>query len=101
MADDLHELNERYIVLKKNLPVLWSGSMTCAPEVLEKTWSKNMIWYGPCGIGMHFYSTFVHIFRGILYNSKIPETTPATVQGWAQKEAVHDEPFITFGWSKL
>ena len=38
MAEDLTELNV-------------SGSMTCAPEVLEKTWSKDMIWYGPCGIG--------------------------------------------------
>ena len=28
-----------------------SGSMTCAPEVLAKTWTKDMIWYGPCGIG--------------------------------------------------
>jgi len=38
MYADLTELNE-------------SGSMTCAPEVLEKTWVKNMCWFGPCGIG--------------------------------------------------
>jgi len=38
MLDDLNELNE-------------SGSMGCPPEVLEKTWSKDMIWYGPAGIG--------------------------------------------------
>lgn len=38
MVDDLTALNE-------------SGSMGCPPEILEKTWSKNMIWYGPAGIG--------------------------------------------------
>lgn len=38
MINDLDELNK-------------SGSMGCPPEVLEKTWSKDMIWYGPAGIG--------------------------------------------------
>jgi len=38
MVDDLSALNE-------------SGSMGCPPEVLEKTWHKNMLWYGPAGIG--------------------------------------------------
>jgi hypothetical protein len=38
MVGDLIELNE-------------SGSMGCPPEVLERTWSKDMIWYGPAGIG--------------------------------------------------
>jgi len=41
MANDLNDLNV-------------SGSMTCAPEVLERTWKKNMAWYGPCGIGASF-----------------------------------------------
>lgn len=38
MVDDLSALNE-------------SGAMGCPPEVLEKTWSQDMIWYGPAGIG--------------------------------------------------
>ena len=38
MINDLSELNE-------------SGSMGCPPEVLEKSWSKDMIWYGPAGVG--------------------------------------------------
>jgi hypothetical protein len=38
MINDLIELNE-------------SGSMGCPPEVLERTWSKDMIWYGPAGVG--------------------------------------------------
>ena len=38
MLHDLIELNE-------------SGSMGCPPEVLERTWSKDMIWYGPAGVG--------------------------------------------------
>ena len=38
MIDDLNDLNE-------------SGSMGCPPEVLERTWSPNMLWYGPAGIG--------------------------------------------------
>jgi len=38
MINDLSELNE-------------SGSMGCPPELLEKTWSKDMIWYGPAGVG--------------------------------------------------
>jgi hypothetical protein len=38
MIDDLNELNE-------------SGAMGCSAEVLEKTWSKDMIWYGPAGVG--------------------------------------------------
>ena len=25
--------------------------MDCPPEILEKTWSKDMIWYGPAGVG--------------------------------------------------
>jgi hypothetical protein len=41
MVDDLIELNE-------------SGSMGCPPEVLAKTWSDNMIWYGPAGIGASY-----------------------------------------------
>jgi len=38
MIGDLHDLNE-------------SGSMGCPPEVLEKTWAHDMIWYGPAGVG--------------------------------------------------
>ncbi len=41
MVDDLSALNE-------------SGSMGCPPEVLEKSWSKKMIWYGPGGIGASY-----------------------------------------------
>ncbi|PJE79806.1 hypothetical protein CI610_01201 [invertebrate metagenome] len=41
MVNDLSTLNE-------------SGSMGCPPEILEKTWSKNMIWYGPAGIGASY-----------------------------------------------
>ena len=41
MVDDLTALNE-------------SGAMGCPPEVLEKTWSKDMIWYGPAGIGASY-----------------------------------------------
>lgn len=38
MVDDLTALNE-------------SGSMGCPPGILEKTWSPDMIWYGPAGVG--------------------------------------------------
>lgn len=38
MVNDLSDLND-------------SGSMGCSPEILEKTWSKDMLWYGPAGIG--------------------------------------------------
>jgi hypothetical protein len=38
MVDDLSALNE-------------SGSMGCPPEVLERTWSPDMLWYGPAGVG--------------------------------------------------
>ena len=41
MIDDLSSLND-------------SGAMGCPPEVLAKTWSKNMIWYGPGGIGASY-----------------------------------------------
>ena len=41
MVDDLSELND-------------SGAMGCPPEVLERSWSKNMIWYGPGGIGASY-----------------------------------------------
>lgn len=41
MVDDLSELND-------------SGAMGCPPEVLEKSWSKQMIWYGPGGIGASY-----------------------------------------------
>lgn len=62
MVDDLSALNE-------------SGSMGCPPEVLEKTWSKNMIWYGPGGIGASYtiprYQTQHQLpFRGALTDKK-------------------------------
>ena len=38
MINDLDQLNK-------------SGSMTCSPELLEQTWHKDMIWYGPAGVG--------------------------------------------------
>ena len=41
MVDDLSELND-------------SGAMGCPPEVLERSWSKEMIWYGPGGIGASY-----------------------------------------------
>lgn len=41
MIDDLNDLN-------------LSGSMGCPPEVLERTWSKDMIWYGPAGVGASY-----------------------------------------------
>jgi hypothetical protein len=41
MVDDLDVLNK-------------SGSMDCPPEVLEKSWASDMIWYGPGGIGASF-----------------------------------------------
>ncbi|WP_166372650.1 ester cyclase [Psychromonas sp. SA13A] len=41
MVDDLSALND-------------SGAMGCPPEVLAKSWSEDMIWYGPCGIGASY-----------------------------------------------
>lgn len=41
MVDDLTALNK-------------SGAMGCPPEILERTWHKNMIWYGPGGIGASY-----------------------------------------------
>lgn len=41
MVDDLTQLNQ-------------SGAMGCPPEVLEKSWDKDMIWYGPSGIGASY-----------------------------------------------
>lgn len=41
MVDDLDELNK-------------SGAMGCPPEVLEKSWAKDMIWFGPAGIGASY-----------------------------------------------
>lgn len=41
MVNDLTELNE-------------SGAMGCPPEVLAKSWSEDMIWYGPAGIGASY-----------------------------------------------
>jgi hypothetical protein len=41
MIDDLNALNE-------------SGSMGCPPEVMERTWSPEMLWYGPAGIGASY-----------------------------------------------
>ena len=41
MIEGLSELNE-------------SGSMDCPPEILEKAWSKDMVWYGPAGIGASY-----------------------------------------------
>ncbi|TBR41402.1 nuclear transport factor 2 family protein [Marinomonas agarivorans] len=38
MVNDLDTLNK-------------SGSMTCSPDVLARTWADNMVWYGPAGVG--------------------------------------------------
>lgn len=41
MINDLSELNQ-------------DDSDKCPPEVLEKTWASDMIWYGPAGIGASY-----------------------------------------------
>lgn len=41
MVADLHELN-------------LSGDDNCPPEVLARTWTEDMIWYGPAGIGASY-----------------------------------------------
>lgn len=41
MLDDLNAFNK-------------SGSMTFPPEVLAKAWAKDMIWFGPGGIGASY-----------------------------------------------
>lgn len=41
MVDDLSQLND-------------SGAMGCPPEVLAKSWSEDMIWYGPAAIGASY-----------------------------------------------
>ena len=41
MVEDLSALNN-------------SGAMGCPPEMLERTWHKDMIWYGPAGIGASY-----------------------------------------------
>lgn len=41
MVEDLRALNE-------------SGSMGCPPEVLAQSWTDDMIWYGPAGIGASY-----------------------------------------------
>lgn len=41
MVMDLSELND-------------SGAMGCPPELLAKSWKKDMIWYGPAGIGASY-----------------------------------------------
>lgn len=38
MIDDLNQLN-------------LSGENNCPPEYLARTWAKDMVWYGPAGIG--------------------------------------------------
>jgi hypothetical protein len=38
MVNDLNEFNK-------------SGSMGFPPEILERTWTPDMLWYGPAGIG--------------------------------------------------
>lgn len=39
MVDDLNSYNDE---------------MFCPPECYERTWSKDMIWFGPCGIGASY-----------------------------------------------
>ncbi|MCF7940435.1 MAG: ester cyclase [Spirochaetia bacterium] len=41
MVQDLSDLND-------------SGAEGCPPEVLEKAWAQDMIWYGPAGIGASY-----------------------------------------------
>ncbi|ONI42930.1 polyketide cyclase [Candidatus Epulonipiscium fishelsonii] len=41
MVEDLDQLNR-------------SGAMGCPPEILALSWSKDMIWYGPGGIGASY-----------------------------------------------
>ena len=81
MINDLNALNK-------------SGLMGCSPEVLEKTWSKDMIWYGPAGIGASYtiprYQEQHQLpFRGGLGNKKflghvcrIAEGNYACFFGW-------------------
>ena len=62
MVDDLTELNK-------------SGAMGCPPEVLEKTWSKNMIWYGPAGIGASYTIPRYQIQHQLPFRNNLKDKT--------------------------
>lgn len=62
MVDDLTALNK-------------SGAMGCPPEVLEKTWSKNMIWYGPAGIGASYTIPRYQIQHQLPFRNNLKDKT--------------------------
>ncbi|MZQ99423.1 MAG: nuclear transport factor 2 family protein [Acidaminobacter sp.] len=62
MVDDLTELNK-------------SGAMGCPPEILDKTWSKNMIWYGPAGIGASYTIPRYQIQHQLPFRNNLKDKT--------------------------
>ena len=82
MVRDLGELNK-------------SGNDICPPEVLQKTWHDDMIWYGPTGIGAtytipRYQEQHQHPFRTQLKDktfnghvARIAEGHYAGFFGWA------------------
>jgi len=62
MVNDLTELNK-------------SGAMGCPPEILEKTWSKNMIWYGPAGIGASYTIPRYQIQHQLPFRNNLKDKT--------------------------
>ncbi|MDJ0699646.1 MAG: hypothetical protein QNJ07_07290 [Woeseiaceae bacterium] len=84
MIADLRALNE-------------SGNDRCPPELLQKTWHDDMIWYGPAGIGatytipryqeQHQYPFRTHL-KNKVFNGHVTRFAEGNYAGF-------------FGWSNL
>ncbi len=84
MIADLRALNE-------------SGNDRCPPELLQKTWHDDMIWYGPAGIGatytipryqeQHQYPFRTHL-KDKVFNGHVARLAEGNYAGF-------------FGWSNL
>lgn len=62
MINDLKGLNE-------------SGSMGCPPGLLEKTWDRDMIWYGPAGVGAAYTIPRYQIQHQLPFRSALKDKT--------------------------
>lgn len=62
MVEDLTKLTEK-------------DSMTCPPEILEKTWSEDMVWYGPGGIGASFTIPRYQLQHQLPFRSNLKDKT--------------------------
>ena len=120
--DAMHPDNPSGLLLGATDPAQGQASMQCVMDMIaglfsfdgqdlnsmgmERFWHRNMMWYGPCGIGSsrgvggfqrHHQRPFLHAFpdrRGAGHRSRIAEGPFVASTGWPSVLATHAGSYL-------